>query len=179
MRVIPGMTVFAVDPGRTTGFVLVRVEDAGRFRVLRAGDVALPSAFLVRAREVIPLCDGVIVEDVVPYGPASKAILALRGFVGRIEEMAEMAGKPYVRVPRPLVARELTGGRKSPGKGAVNAAVNEAFAAGLHNRGRGSKKHPGPFYGVKGHANDALALVAWWVLCGQAYHTPTLDEVIQ
>lgn len=179
MRVRPGMIVLAVDPGKTTGFVVAKVEARERFSILRAGQTKPPSEFLALAREAIPVCDGLIVEDVVPYGPASKAVLALKGFVERLVEIAEQAGKPVVVVPRPKVARELTGGRKSPGKGQVNAAVNETFAGGLPNRGRGSKKHPGPFFGVKGHANDALALVGWWLLYGEGHKTPTLDDLIQ
>jgi hypothetical protein len=78
----------------------------------------------------------------------------IQKFAGR------MPSATLYEVSRPEIVHMLTGARSGP-KAAVNAVLVDRFGPG-RKIAVGKKSSPGPLYGVKGHAWDALA-VAYYV----------------
>jgi len=77
-----------------------------------------------------------------------------------IQEFTCLSFWTVYEVSRPEIVHHLTGKRGGP-KAAVNAVLVDRFGPG-RKVAVGRKSAPGPLYGVKGHAWDALA-VAYFV----------------
>lgn len=100
-----------------------------------------------------------VVERVQHYGsgmPVGAEVFDTVEWTGRFIEAAHRM--PVARITRPQVKLALCGTAR-----AKDANVRQALLDLYGGRSaQGTKKHPGPLYGVKGHAWAALAVgVAW------------------
>jgi len=128
--------------------------------------------------ELIPLRykpNIVVCEWVISYGSTIGAtVLDTARLVGRIEERSAVNKLDFYRITRPEVGLEIAGSRRSK-KGQTNEAIREIYKkerpdllGGGKNPTVGIKKAPGPLYGVKSHAWDALAvIIAWMIIHGK------------
>lgn len=153
------MLILGIDPGPSaSGLVLYgsRVEE-----VIRSKSAASLADVRAEMAELVPGQDLVIIERVESYGIAGNSLLDTAEVVGRMREYGEARGLRVEVMTRREVCRQLdvTGGGK-------DGQVREVCLA-LHGRERavavGSKKAPGPLYGVSGHAWQALGLVLAWM----------------
>lgn len=93
-------------------------------------------------------------------------LTALHG--GMIKERAENKGIPAHLFKRPDASHVLTGYRGAKDK-QTKAAIREIYYdAGMATGGgtdktKGTKKQPGPLYGISSHTWDALAVVIAWM----------------
>jgi hypothetical protein len=97
------------------------------------------------------------IEDFVTYRPLDKAGRETIKNIGAIRTLYR-----HVEIPRADVLRHLTGGTKG-GDVALRAALTDRFG-GSRQAAFGTKKNPGPLYGIKGsHLLSALAvaITAW------------------
>ena len=155
------MIIIGIDPGPTTSGLVVlgagdppavvsSTPDADRATVLdtlaalkHCGDRAL-----------------VAIEWLVSYGSAVGAsTLDTARMVGAYEREAERAGARVVLITRPEVAYYHCQARsaKKPQVRAAVLSLYEPTGGGADGR-IGTKARPGPCYGVKAHAWDALAV---------------------
>jgi hypothetical protein len=75
--------------------------------------------------------------------------------IGRLSALLELHRKVYLLIPRPQIIRTLLGKQSGASTGILNARVRELLGE------KGTKKAPGPLYGMSGnHAWSALALIA-------------------
>ena len=116
--------------------------------------------------------DTVVIEWLVPYNvPASKGVLNTCRWVGHFEDMAWQQGAHVVLVDRPTIVRHFCGNtswkdkqgnRQAVTKPMVKQALYDRFG-GDRKAAVGTKKKPGPLYGIKGdHQFDALACAVWY-----------------
>lgn len=102
--------------------------------------------------------------------PVGESVFRTCYWVGRFA--AAFTGDSVIEVTRPDIVRHFcscthykdpeTGKRKPVTKANVKAALYERFG-GDRSKAIGTKKKPGPLYGMKGeHVFDALACAVWW-----------------
>jgi len=158
--------IIGVDPGPTSsGQVVV---DGAIFPpiVLESNDEIEEKDLLITKYKA----KIVVSEWIVSYSSAiGFSVLDTARLVGRIEERAGVKGMEFHKLTRPQVGLELTG-KSTPKKAQVNEAIRELYRemkpdslGGGKNAVVGTKKHPGPLYGIKSHAWDALAVVIAWM----------------
>lgn len=138
----------AIDPGTTTSGVVI--WDATAQRVLWC-EPEMPND-AVRAHLLDNWSDHrVVCEWIQAMGmPVGREVFETCRFIGRLEEICVARGQPIVFIQRPTVKARLCGSAR-----AKDANVRQAL---LDRVGpRGTKKSPGPTYGVSGHAWNALA----------------------
>ena len=157
--------VVGVDPGPVTSGVvrLHSVDDGLPVHVAAAHDAAdrADLAYRVAGHNGRTL---VAIEGLTSYGSIVGATTWETAYVvGYVQRLAEEIGAECVVLTRPDVALALAGSRR-----ATDAQIHEACRdiyrkAGLACGGgaepcRGTKAQPGPLYGVRSHAWDALAV---------------------
>lgn len=146
------MRVIGIDPGpRQSGWCEYDVESGG---VVESGN-SDNQAILSRIRLLCAAdrLDGLHVEMASSYGRAvGKDVFYPLVWIGRF---AEAAGSARL-VTRRDVCQVLCGTTNTT-KAGVWAAVCDLY--GGREKAVGKKASPGPLYGVKGHARDAVAVV--------------------
>jgi hypothetical protein len=146
------MRVIGIDPGpRQSGWCDIETATG---KVLRSG--VSPNQFVLEhvqnSISFDPRCE-VHIEMVANYGRnVGKDVFYSLLWAGRF---VEAAGKARL-VTRPEVCRTLCGTTKTD-KAGVWAAVCDLY--GGKELAVGKKATPGPLYGVKDHARDAVAVV--------------------
>ena len=149
------MTIIGIDPGpESCGMVVCCQFDGECMRVAKHGEPTVEDT-------VSMLQSGggeaVVVEDMVGYGiQAGRSVFETCKVIGRIQQAC---GDRVRLISRPEVKHELC---HSPH--ANDANIREALIDlwGGKDAAIGSKKNPGPLYGVKGHAWSALAVAVAW-----------------
>ena len=142
------MKILAIDPGLTqSGWVVFD----GR-RVLKSGisdnaDLVLE----MRCREIVDGRHVVAIEMVDHYGmPVGKDVFETCVWIGRFME-AQPRPEEVLRLPRKDVKLELCGTARAKDANVRQALIDRVGAPG-------TKRNPGPTYGVKGHIWSALAV---------------------
>jgi hypothetical protein len=103
----------------------------------------------------------VLIERVRSYGKSGNSLFETSESVGRLYQSAWASGLDVHLVPRKWVVQALGADRKdAPGGKTTDSKV---IAAMLDRVGpQGTKAAPGPTYGVKSHAWQALGLAVAW-----------------
>lgn len=147
------MNVLGIDPGPSACGVVV--YDTTRQRVLESSKDETVEDVVERIRASSAGLVGI--ERVQSYGIAGASLLRTSEVVGRLHQAALGAGLPVVLVYRREVLRALD----VTGKGNRDSLVRQRLLE-IHGGDRasavGTKKAPGPLYGVAGHAWAALAV---------------------
>ena len=149
------MIILGIDPGPThCGFC---AYDTLAGKIIEAHK-ALP---VVEALTALDIYAGraalVAVERVQSYGIAGSSLLRTSETVGRLWQCSEALRLPTVLLYR----REVLRGLDVTGKGNRDALVRERLIemhGGERRKAQGTKKEPGPLYGVASHAWQALAV---------------------
>lgn len=151
------MMILGIDPGeRTSGVVLY---DQGAHCVRRAETV--DRAELEKRLRHGPAPNLIVCEEIVAMGvPFSSNLRETCRTIDRLEYIAQWRGIPWRTITRSQVKIAMCGQCRGVGDANVAAAVRERFGG---NGCRGTKKNPGPLYGVSGHAWQALACVVAWL----------------
>jgi hypothetical protein len=147
--------VLGIDPGPThCGFVIYDTESC---RVIEAH----------KNLEVVETITGidfhssrvslVVIERVQSYGIAGSSLLRTSETVGRLQQTAESLRIPTLLMYRREILRILD----VTGKGNKDSLVRQRLIemhGGDRRTAQGTKKEPGPLYGVASHAWSALAV---------------------
>lgn len=146
------MIILAIDPGPTSsGLVLY---DAAAGVVLEARpDLSVSEAVMwLRVAELRRPQPIVAIERVQSTGQSGASLLQTSEVVGRLWQAAEAQGYPVRLVYRREVCRvlDVSGGGK-------DAQVRQRMLE-AHPGGTGTKRAPGPLFGVTSHAWQALGL---------------------
>lgn len=150
--------ILGIDPGKTLGWCVYDVQ--GR-RVVEAGEVKdvdpLDRESWQTVRKTladnVAYLDAVAIEGVGNFGgKLGKPLLQTATQVGRLAEMATFWGRRWTVITQPDVKRTICG-RIDLKDGAVNDCIREHVGGD-----KGTKKAPGPLYGVGGHAWSAVAV---------------------
>lgn len=152
--------IFAIDPGpERSGWVQWGRQFDG---MMPLGVGLIDSGADWENEDVLALArvashrDTILVEEVLPFECAGRPIVHSIRFTGRLEEIAHSARATFHVLPYHKVRVHLTGNPRAK-ESAVRAAVLERFG-GSDKLAKGTKKEPGPLYGISGHAWSALAL---------------------
>ena len=153
------MRVLALDPGTThTGWVLVDSE-TGRVEMHNRSDNEDLVGWLLIPRNA----DLVLIEAMSPRGQrlGLETMEALR-WSGRFEEAARPT--PVIRISRDAVKRTLLGRTNLPGADAAIRAVliDRYGGAGGRRTAVGTRKAPGPLFGITKDRWAALGLFCAW-----------------
>ncbi len=147
--------LLALDPGTVaTGYVVL--TDA--WTVAETGHVQN----VVVLESVIPNHRGpVVCEAVKAMGmPVGDETFTTVFWIGRFCERAQLVGLPFAQVTRRDVKLHLCGNAQAKDPH-VRRALLDHFGPGKEVA-VGSKKHPGPLYGIKSHGWSALAVAVTW-----------------
>ena len=147
------MIVLAIDPGpKTSGVVAYGIEKGLTYAASKA---SIDDALEVIGFQGVGL---VAIERVQSYGIPGGTLLETSEVVGRLQQRAIDMGLPVTLLYR----REVLQWLDVAGKGNRDALVKERLSEMHGCRGWrqavGTKKAPGPLYGVSGHAWSALAV---------------------
>lgn len=151
------MILLGIDPGpELHGYALLDTET---WRVLASGNSPTP---LIYARGA-PILDGIAIENVQPMGQVlSHGLLAtIRAQIELEREAQELMYRAPILVPRVAVKRELVG-KHNCNEPHVNAALRARYCERhkcSESALKGTKKNPGPLFGISSHAWPALALL--------------------
>jgi hypothetical protein len=151
--------VLAIDPGPTqSGVTLIETTTFKPVKALKTDNFSV-IAFLKEAPEEQFDCQ-VVIEMVGHYGsgmPAGAEVFETCIWIGRFTQQFLLIGLPVYRLKRQAVKLNLC--RDSRAKdGNISQALIDRFAPGQRNRGKGTKKEPGWFYGFKADIWQSYAL---------------------
>lgn len=152
--------IMAVDPGpEMSAFVIwdgQQVVDRG----ICTNDVIRSMLFNVSFE-----ADTIILEEIECYGmPVGKTVFKTVFESGQIYWAAAFTGIDVYLLPRRQVKLHLCGNNRAKDGNVIQALVDR-FCPYEKNRGKGTKKQPGFFYGFKKDIWQAFALaVTWWDL---------------
>lgn len=140
------MKLLAVDPGKTIGFVLFV---GGEPRLM--GELS-DYRKLSQDTDLVYMLDAVCIETIVPYSQQlQQDVINTCMQIGGIADRFRQQQIPVYMVTRPEVKRHLFG-KQSGTDAEVRRAVLERLGE------VGTKKTPGPCYGMKGHMFAAAAV---------------------
>lgn len=159
------MMILGIDPGPTTSGAVIYCSRERR--VLAAASALTVDEVLTWIRFGSPIKfmhDRVIIEQVMSQGQSGNDLLRTAEISGRFWQAADdadMLDLPPVYMPR----REVCSALAVSGAG-KDRQIRDAMIE-LHGGSKavavGTKKAPGPLYGVSGHAWQALGLVRGWL----------------
>jgi hypothetical protein len=151
------MTILAIDPGPTeSAYVVWDGETVVRFGKRPNGDVL---DIVSTTADYVGGADRLVIEMIGHYGtgmPAGKEVFETCVWIGRFTQAAENI--PVDRIMRATVKAHLC--RSAKAKDAnVRQALIDSFGG---KEAIGTKKKPGPLYGVSGDVWAALAVAVTW-----------------
>ena len=146
------MSVLAIDPGHSYSAVVGLNGDRIRKHAIMLNEELL--GFLLD--ETTQLAYGYLaVEMVASYGMAvGKDVFETVYWIGRF---CQAWGGAHKRIYRKDVKMHLCQDPRAKDGNIIQALVDR-FAYGQPNRGKGTKKAPGPFYGFRGDEWQAMAV---------------------
>ena len=149
------MIVLGIDPGPEACGVAVYNNTARKIVEAHKALPVLEALFLLDV--YTGRADLVAIERVQSYGISGSSLLRTSEVVGRLWQCSEALRLPTVLLYR----REVLRGLDVTGKGNRDALVRERLIemhGGERRKAQGTKKEPGPLYGVSSHAWQALGL---------------------
>jgi Holliday junction resolvasome RuvABC endonuclease subunit len=169
------MIIIGIDPGPTTsGYAVLEgpaqdaIIDMTYVRVVVAEDTAptdrVIDAFAAVIKQIDPARVRVACEWLANYEKVVGAsVFDTARVVGRYEQEARRCRIAFSLIKRPDVFLALCG-RRTASKSQVRHAVIDAFprSGGGATPQVGTKRQPGPLYGVRSHAWDAVAVAVAW-----------------
>lgn len=149
-----GNRLLAIDPGNElSGAVII---DTASFRPLECAKIENE-----RLEDYLSISDGfdeVVIEMVASYGMAVGAtVFETCVAIGRFERILDSRFVDHDRLFRREVKRNICGVVSAKDANVIQALVDR-FAYGEPNRGKGTAKAPGWFYGFKADIWQAYAL---------------------
>lgn len=156
-------TVLAIDPGSAeSAWMLYSPDDEIGFNVLDRG-IAGNDEIVGRGFEhVFDEADAMAIEMIASYGmPVGKEVFETCVWIGRFVQVWKGRRGPDPEfIYRKEVKRNLCGNIKAKDSN-VRQALIDRFG-GSRKRAIGTKKLPGPLYGVKKDIWSALAVAVTW-----------------
>lgn len=157
-------SVLAIDPGPTqSGWVYV-IEETGAIcsAQLLTSEQVRKSLLFQQEQEALP--DILAIEMIQHYGsgmPAGKDVFQTCIEIGRFIQCFP-EDRPLVLVPRRDVKLHLCQDSRAKDPNIRQALIDRFPASGKDSKGNpssiGTKKHPGPLYGIKSHLWAALGV---------------------
>lgn len=151
------MKTLSIDPGTDKSGVVLTI------------DGKVDSHGLYSNEDILEMLQGtwidlVLIEDFVSYGmPIGKTSIETIKFIGRINQVCDDIRTPYEMITRREVKHHLCNSVKAKDANVRQAILDRFDASGGGKTPQiGTKKAPGPLYGVSGHAWSALALYVYW-----------------
>jgi hypothetical protein len=145
------VTILAIDPGTTeSGYVLFDGKKVIRADILKNEELMLAMKFIFMQRQA----DHVAIEMIASYGmPVGAEVFETCVWIGRfIQFSTEWIDRPSItQVYRKDVKLHLCGTSKAKDANIRQALIDKLGAPG-------TKKNPGPTFGVTSHAWAALAV---------------------
>jgi hypothetical protein len=150
------MTICAIDPGYELS-AFVRYDGS---RILEHGIESNPDLLRRLSAGGDP---HVTFEAIESYGMAvGREVFETVFWIGRLFETAGRAGSEVSRLPRKAVKIHLCGSARAQDSN-IRVALCDRFGGQVN--AKGTRKAPGPLFGIKSHEWAALALgVTWWDL---------------
>lgn len=146
--------VLAIDPGNIESGIVLIAPDYKPIMAKKAPNEDLLEEMTLCIRDF----DEVAIEMVASYGmPVGASVFETCVWIGRFEQRLRDFGKEVERIPRLRVKINLC--HKSTAKDSnITQALVDRFAPNEPNKGKGTKKAPGFFYGFKKDIWQAYAL---------------------
>lgn len=142
--------ILAIDPGFERSAYLALVNGGPSFFGMRSN-----ADLLAMIREGIASDATVVIEQIESFGMAvGREVFETVRWAGRFEEAAEHHGVPVVLLPRRRVKLALCGSSKAK-DGNVRQALLDRFGG---SAAKGTKRSPGPLYGISHDVWSALAI---------------------
>lgn len=154
------MMLYAIDPG-TTYSAIVGIRDG---KVVAASKQLNLEVLDILLRNPLG-ADHIAVEMVACYGlPVGAEVFETVLWIGRY---IQAWGKPHTQVFRKDVKMHLCGQTKAKDANVRQALIDRCGPG--KDKAIGTKKNPGPLYGISGDVWAALAVgVTWWDTKGKA-----------
>lgn len=151
------MITLGIDPGpETSGVVLY---DASSGRLLESWDALENTRILEGSRRAVLRAQRLVIEDMHCYGQmVGQSVLRTAEFIGAVK-WAYRALVPE-SLTRPEVCYHFCDDRRAK-QTRVRHVLRERH--GGQKVAVGRKDKPGPLYGIKGHAWEALAVALAWI----------------
>ena len=144
--------MIAIDPGYECSAVLEYHDGC-------VGHIRPNEECLSWCRRMLP--DVVVIEMVASYGmPVGREIFETVRWIGRFQEAIEHRGGTVAFVYRSDVKLHLCGTMRAKDSN-VRQALIDRFGPGKA-KAIGTKKAPGPLYGITSHLWAALAVAVYW-----------------
>lgn len=174
------MRILAIDPGPIeSGYAIVNRDTC---RPIDVGKISngLLRAF-IRNGQLLIAVDHVAIEMVASYGMAvGKEVFETCVWIGRFREVVDSRfvdpDAAISLVYRRDVKLHHCGTSKAKDSNITQALIDR-FASGQPNRGKGTKAHPGWFYGFKADAWQAYALAVMAVDVQAALIPPEREQL--
>lgn len=146
--------ILAIDPGNKESGIVLLGPDYRPLHVTKEGNEDVLDEITANADKF----DEVVIEMVASYGMAVGAtVFETCVWIGRFMQRLTDLGKRVERLPRMRVKMNLC--HKSTAKDSnITQALVDRFAPNEPNKGKGTKKAPGFFYGFKKDIWQAYAL---------------------
>lgn len=161
------MIVLAIDPGTTeSGYAVLEFDGKTATSIVESGKIENFLIFdaIERWKESIKETGLLAIEMIAHYGKnmaAGAETFETCCWIGKFELFANMvcgiSGGRIVRVYRHEEKQFLCGTGIAKDKDII-VALRDRYAPGVPNSGKGTKKEPGFFYGVKADAWQAVAV---------------------
>lgn len=164
-------TLIGIDPGpRTSGLVVYELPAFGPGRIrscFKEADLEQVRCVLATAPQGVEVC-----IECTQAGPPSGAVVKTTEVVGRLMERCEVLGLDYHVYYRREVLQALGCARQGNKDSHVRNALIELHG-GTKQVAVGTKRAPGPLYGLSSHAWQALGVVAAHTLPWTPIHKDT------
>ena len=109
-----------------------------------------------------PLFDKAVIEMIRSYGMAvGETVFETCVWIGRFEQLLRSSGIPTEYVYRKEYVTELCGSSRAKDANVIQYLIDR-FAKDTPNRGKGTKKAPGWFYGVSKDVWQAIAIGVYY-----------------
>lgn len=154
--------VFAIDPGTfESGYVVVFIDDDHSVKIIEHGKLKNEDIL-----EMLPMHGAsVVIEMIACYGmPVGREVFETCLWIGRFLEKAGITQEEQVNhfVYRIEEKQVLCHNVRANDANIVQALVDR-YAYGQPNKGKGTKKNPGTFYGFSKDSWQAMAVAVTWM----------------
>ncbi len=151
------MTILAIDPGTTeSAYVLF---NAGLETIIGKGKVDNNTLIYHCKNSVY---DVAAIEMIASYGmPVGKSVFETCLLIGRLQQICDDRGKKSELVYRRDIKMYLCGSARAKDSNVTQALIDK-YAPYTRNKGKGTKKEPGYFYGFYKDIWQAMAVCDYY-----------------